>query len=87
MSSIKKEHEGSPSKKTCIENQDNKEQREKMFASNFKKNILYSYMDSENKKILDVMVDEGGKKSVKQMFTDSETGRELSYSEMRSRYG
>lgn len=86
MSSIKKEHEGSPSK-TCIENQDNKEQREKMFASNFKKNILYSYMDSENKKILDVMVDEGGKKSVKQMFTDSETGRELSYSEMRSRYG
>lgn len=44
-------------------------------------------MDSENKKILDVMADEGGKKSVKQMFTDSETGRELSYSEMRSRYG
>lgn len=37
MSSIKKKHEGSPCKKTCIENQDNKEQREKMFASNFKK--------------------------------------------------
>lgn len=83
MTSIKKE-DHPPCKKTCIDNQ---QKSEKMFASNFKKNILYSYMDSENKKILDVMADEGGKKSVKQMFTDSETGRELSYSEMRSRYG
>lgn len=86
MTSIKKE-DHPPCKKTCIDTQDNQQKSEKMFASNFKKNILYSYMDSENKKILDVMADEGGKKSVKQMFTDSETGRELSYSEMRSRYG
>jgi plasmid rolling circle replication initiator protein Rep len=86
MTSIKKEHQP-PCKKICIDTQNDQETSEKRFASNFKKNILYSCMDNKNKEILDVMASEGGKKAIEHMFTDSDTGRKLSYSEMRSRYG
>ena len=44
-------------------------------------------MDEPNKKALGVMVNEGMDAAVKHMFTDQESGRQLSYSEMRSRYG
>ena len=44
-------------------------------------------MDEPNKKALDVMANEGTDAAVKHMFTDQESGRQLSYAEMRSRYG
>ena len=44
-------------------------------------------MDDANKKALDVMQNEGMEAAVKHMFTDQESGRQLSYGEMRMRYG
>jgi hypothetical protein len=44
-------------------------------------------MDDANKKGLDIMENEGMDAAVKYMFTDKESGRQLSYSEMRTRYG
>ena len=44
-------------------------------------------MDEANKKALNVMNEQGPKEFIKHVFTDQETGRQLSYSEMRSRYG
>ena len=44
-------------------------------------------MDKDNKKALNVMKTEGIDGAVKHMFTDQKTGRQLSYSEMRMRYG
>jgi hypothetical protein len=44
-------------------------------------------MDDANKKALDVMATKGASDAIKYMFTDQDTGRQLSYSEMRSRYG
>ena len=44
-------------------------------------------MDEPNKKALEVMANEGMNAAVKHMFTDQESGRQLSYAEMRSRYG
>ena len=44
-------------------------------------------MDERNKAALKVLQTEGTDAAVKHMLTDDETGRQLSYSEMRSRYG
>ena len=44
-------------------------------------------MDERNKAALKVLQTEGTDAAVKHMFTDDKTGRQLSYSEMRSRYG
>ena len=44
-------------------------------------------MDETNKKALDVMKNKGIDAAIKHMFTDQESGRQLSYSEMRMRYG
>jgi hypothetical protein len=44
-------------------------------------------MDDANKKGLDIMESEGMDAAVKYMFTDQESGRQLSYSEMRTRHG
>ena len=44
-------------------------------------------MDEPNKKAIDVMATEGMEAAVKHMFTDEQSGRQLSYSEMRSRFG
>ena len=44
-------------------------------------------MDDTNKKALDVMQNEGMNAAIKHMFTDQESGRQLSYGEMRMRYG
>jgi len=48
---------------------------------------IYQEMDSNNKKAADVWKNEGQSAAIKHMFTDQETGRTLSYAEMRSRYG
>jgi len=44
-------------------------------------------MDQRNQTALHVLQTKGPAAAVKHMFTDDDTGRELSYSEMRSRYG
>jgi hypothetical protein len=46
-----------------------------------------TYMDEPNKKAFSVMKNEGIEAAVKLMFTDYVTGRTLTYSEMRHRYG
>ena len=59
----------------------------KAFARSYKQSPLYDQMTDLNKKGLDEMAAEGIDAAVKHMFTDQDTGRKLSYSEMRSRYG
>jgi len=44
-------------------------------------------MDSRNQKAAEVFKSEGVDAAVQHMFTDDKTGRKLSYSEMRMRYG
>ena len=44
-------------------------------------------MDDNNKEALKVAAEEGMDAAVKHMFTDQKSGRQLSYAEMRSRYG
>lgn len=68
-------------------NQKNTENDGKSFAKKYKKTPMGKNMDKPNKKALDVMATEGMEAAVKHMFTDQESGRQLSYSEMRMRYG
>ena len=44
-------------------------------------------MDEANKTALNVMNEQGQEAFIKHVFKDQDTGRQLSYSEMRSRYG
>ena len=60
--------------------------KEKNFAKTWDK-AFGKNIDEDNKKALNVMKTEGMDAAVKHMFTDQETGRQLSYSEMRMRYG
>ena len=59
----------------------------KSFAIKYKDLDLDKGMDDANKKALDVMATKGIDEAVKHMFTDQKTGRQLSYGEMRMRYG
>lgn len=59
----------------------------KKFAEDYKKTGLHNGMDELNKKALDVMATEGMDSAIKHMFTDQETGNQLSYGAMRMRYG
>ena len=62
-------------------------------ADDFCKKFVKSYnglsagMDETNKKALDVMKNKGMDEAIKHMFTDQVSGRQLSYGEMRMRYG
>jgi hypothetical protein len=49
--------------------------------------VNYDHMDDHNKKAAKVLQNEGMDAAIKHMFTDQETGRQLSYGEMRARYG
>jgi hypothetical protein len=49
--------------------------------------IFYDKMDDVNKKAMDVFASQGMDAAIKHMFTDQETGRTLTYGEMRARYG
>jgi len=62
-------------------------QNDKKFVKTWDEIFLAKNMDEDNKKALNVMKTEGVDAAVKHMFTDQETGRQLSYSEMRMRYG
>ena len=61
-------------------------QTAKSIAQMYKKNN-YLVMDDLNKKAMNVMTTQGMDAAVKHMFTDQDTGRQLSYGEMRMRYG
>ena len=63
------------------------ELEEKTFGISIQNSNLYQGMDKANKEAVDVMANEGMEAAVKYMFTDQETSRQLSYSEMRSRFG
>ena len=59
-------------------------------ADDFVHNIIdynYDQMDDHNKKAADVMKTQGLDAAIQHMFTDQETGRQLTYGEMRARYG
>ena len=62
-------------------------QRSKAFARTIKESNFYENMDSNNKQALNVWAEQGEKAAIAHMFTDQETGRQLSYGEMRMRYG
>ena len=47
----------------------------------------YEQMDESNKKAADVMASQGMEAAIKHMFTDQKTGGQMSYAEMRSRFG
>ena len=47
----------------------------------------YDSMDDHNKKAVDVMKTKGMNAAIEHMFTDQDTGRQLTYGEMRARYG
>jgi len=57
------------------------------FAKSIKSSTYYTAMDDDNKAALNVMASQGVDKSIKFMFTDQTSGHQLSYSEMRSKYG
>ena len=48
---------------------------------------IYNNMDKRNQKAMDVWAEKGLDSAIKHMFTDDETGRPLTYGEMRARYG
>ena len=47
----------------------------------------YDNMDDHNKKAADDMKTKGMNAAIEHMFTDQDTGRPLTYGEMRARYG
>ena len=59
----------------------------KSFAKNIQQSGLYNAMDDNNKKALDVFAEKGADAAVSYMFTHPESGRQLSYGEMRMLYG
>jgi hypothetical protein len=68
---------------------DNKTQQQEANATRLINKTIdenYKNMDDLNKKAATVMKEEGMEAAVKHMFT-GENGKQLSYAEMRARYG
>lgn len=65
----------------------NSKEQEKAFAKKIQKSEIYNAMDDKNRKALNVFAEKGADAAIAHMFTDQSTGRQLSYAEMRSRYG
>jgi hypothetical protein len=65
----------------------NSSDQEKSFAKKIQQSEIYNAMDDKNQKALNVFAEKGADAAIAHMFTDQSTGRQLSYSEMRSRYG
>ena len=82
----KEDHENEKNQEQQTSQQTSQE-AEKNFAKTYIESGLSNNMDDANKKALDVMATKGASDAIKYMFTDQDTGRQLSYSEMRSRYG
>jgi len=70
-----------------VNNVENKDDDGKSFATAYKDAGFDAGMDDANKKGIDIMEKDGMKAAVKYMFTDQDSGRQLSYGEMRMRYG
>ena len=70
-----------------VNNVENKDDDGKSFATAYKDAGLSEGMDDANKKGIDIMEKDGMEAAVKYMFTDQDSGRQLSYGEMRMRYG
>jgi hypothetical protein len=60
---------------------------EKHIGKQIQNSHLYNNMDDNNKKAIDTLSNKGTNAMIQHMFTDQETGKPLSYAEMRSRYG
>ena len=73
--------------KSKQKSQQKSQESEKKFAKTYLESELSNNMDDANKKALNVMATKGASDAIKYMFTDQESGSQLSYSEMRSRYG
>lgn len=58
----------------------------KEFKNETSESKVNTGMDEKNKKALNVLMTEGDRAFVEHVFT-GENGRQLSYAEMRSRYG
>jgi predicted nucleic acid-binding Zn-ribbon protein len=88
----KAEEELSAARKRILELEEKLKNPEKKSPSlNSRNNTIYNIpnknMDEKNRKAAEVWNKQGPEAAVKHMFTDTETGRQLSYSEMRSLYG
>ena len=70
-----------------VNNVENKDDDGKSFATAYKDAGFDAGMDDANKKGIDIMEKDGMEAAVKYMFTDQDSGRQLSYGEMRMRYG
>lgn len=70
-----------------VNNVENKDDDGKSFATSYKDAGFDAGMDDANKKGIDIMEKDGMKAAIKYMFTDQDSGRQLSYGEMRMRYG
>ena len=62
-------------------------EEEKTFGIKIQESTVYQAMDESNKQATNVMANEGMAAAVKHMFTDQDTGRQLTYGEMRARFG
>ena len=74
-----------PANKIIDETKDNTRKKEIADDAKFLANC--NGMDDRNKKANDVLKNEGTAAAVKHMFTDDNSGKTLSYAEMRQRYG
>ena len=74
-----------PANKIIDETTDNTRKKEIADDAKFLANC--NGMDDRNKKANDVLKNEGTAAAVKHMFTDDNSGKTLSYAEMRQRYG
>ena len=61
--------------------------QEKEVKTEVDKQPIIQGMDEVNKKALEVLQTKGEKEFIKHVFTDQSTGKELSYAEMRMRFG
>ena len=62
-------------------------EEEKTFGTGVQNSTCYQGMDTSNKSAIDVMADKGMKAAVDHMFTGEGGRSQLSYSQMRSRFG
>ena len=73
--------------KQSSENKMNVEVKPSKTPESEQKLPINSNMDEANKTAANVFNTQGEKAFFKHIFTDQETGRQMSYSEMRSMYG
>ena len=73
--------------KTIEEKMDDDKNNNKQGIGKTLFSMFYSEMDKTNQKAVDAYLKDGEKEFIKHVFTDQKSGNNMSYSEMRSRYG